>query len=325
MVLACGLFLKEEEYATKDGIRSNSSGVSTLLRQHDDQQRLVLGDEARGEHDRLYPHTRDNLSGLRREELFLQSGAISSKGGELSDGQGRDTRVGGNQDEDDTGAGWGSDGVAGNPSGVRLTAEGTRTAPGATASAEAGELRAGVQLSSQLERATSHSGPLLPDTWQAAGGWIEGFATHYGESYEGQPLGCGRVDRGGAVNIRPSAGQGGLAEIPGIGGASQSDGLYHSADPTILAVAWPSRDYIPCGAAVRVCARVDRYGAEQDAPLLNGDTRGSLGVQQVRCITVARQDSCPGCHPNTLDLSESGLEMICPGSGSCPVWWKVSR
>jgi hypothetical protein len=37
------------------------------------------------------------------------------------------------------------------------------------------------------------------------------------------------------------------------------------------------------------------------------------------CLVVIRQDSCPGCGLNTIDLSEAGLTAICPGSGNCPV------
>lgn len=54
------------------------------------------------------------------------------------------------------------------------------------------------------------------------GGWIDGKATHYGESYNGQPLGCGT-------------------------------GAYQSSNPSIVAVA-PTRDREwPCGTVLEVC------------------------------------------------------------------------
>jgi hypothetical protein len=63
-------------------------------------------------------------------------------------------------------------------------------------------------------------------------------------------------------------------------------GYYQPTNATILAVG-PSRngDW-PCGAMLHVC--------------------GPAG-----CTTVTRQDSCPGCGPNVLDLSEAGNELVC--------------
>lgn len=49
---------------------------------------------------------------------------------------------------------------------------------------------------------------------------IDGYATHYGESYEGAPLGCG--------------------------------GTYHSADPTIVAVGPAQYGLMPCGTQLSV-------------------------------------------------------------------------
>jgi len=84
---------------------------------------------------------------------------------------------------------------------------------------------------------------------------IHGWATHYGESFNGSVLGCG-------------------------------SGYYDSNDRSIVAVG-PSRyDEWPCGTPLRVC--------------------GPAG-----CITATRQDSCPGCSENVLDLSEAGNELVC--------------
>lgn len=84
---------------------------------------------------------------------------------------------------------------------------------------------------------------------------ILGWATHYGESFNGGVLGCG-------------------------------SGHYDSNDLSIVAVG-PSRyDEWPCGTRLRVC--------------------GPAG-----CITVTRQDACPGCSENVIDLSEAGNEMVC--------------
>jgi hypothetical protein len=63
-------------------------------------------------------------------------------------------------------------------------------------------------------------------------------------------------------------------------------GYYHPSNATILAVG-PSRDADwPCGTLLRVC--------------------GPAG-----CAVVERQDACPGCGANVLDLSEAGNELVC--------------
>ena len=63
-------------------------------------------------------------------------------------------------------------------------------------------------------------------------------------------------------------------------------GYYHPSNETILAVG-PTRDREwPCGTLLRVC--------------------GPAG-----CAVVVRKDSCPGCGPGVLDLSEAGNELVC--------------
>mgnify|MGYP001604815369 CR=1 FL=1 len=114
---------------------------------------------------------------------------------------------------------------------------------------------------------------------------IEGSftVTHYGESYNGQPLGCG-------------------------GGHGSRDAYYHSDDPTILAVG-PSR-YAewPCGTRIRLCSRTQSESDLREEPL---SETVSLRLQGVRCIVVVRVDSCPGCGPFLLDLSESANGALC--------------
>lgn len=63
-------------------------------------------------------------------------------------------------------------------------------------------------------------------------------------------------------------------------------GYYSSDDPSILAA--PPARYAewPCGTELEVC-----YGD--------------------RCLSVVRVDSCPGCGPNHVDLSEAGLWYLC--------------
>lgn len=98
---------------------------------------------------------------------------------------------------------------------------------------------------------------------------IQGTATHYGESYQGSPMGCG--------------------------------GRYSSFDPSIVAVG-PSRyREWPCGTELIV--------------------EGPAGS-----IVVTRQDSCPGCSPNMLDLSEAGNATVCGAPAhTCPVTIRESK
>jgi hypothetical protein len=72
-------------------------------------------------------------------------------------------------------------------------------------------------------------------------------------------------------------------------------GIYDPYDPTILAVGPALAQWWPCGTQVQVC--------------------GHLG-----CIVAVRQDSCPGCGPYLIDLSEAGIAMVCgEGTSTCDV------
>lgn len=111
--------------------------------------------------------------------------------------------------------------------------------------------------------ATPTSVPLLSE------GEINGWVTHYGTSFQGRPMGCG--------------------------------GTYESNDPTIAAVAFPSRNTEwPCGTVLEV--------------------EGPAGT-----IRVVRRDSCPGCGHNHIDLSEAGITSVCGGLGACSVRIRVLR
>lgn len=95
---------------------------------------------------------------------------------------------------------------------------------------------------------------------------IQGYATHYGPSYNGSPLGCAGY------------------------------GVYRSGDPTIVAVGPARYREWPCGTLLRLC--------------------GPAG-----CAVVVRKDSCPGCGPYLLDLSEAANTAVC---GSTPHTCRVS-
>ena len=103
------------------------------------------------------------------------------------------------------------------------------------------------------------------------GTWI---ATHYGREYEDSTLGC-----------------------PGAG-------VYHSADPSIIAVGPAHYSDVPCGTKLRVC----RTGLGTD---WLGSQHKRDQVHDVRCLVGIRQDSCPGCGPRHLDLSEAGMAILC--------------
>lgn len=120
------------------------------------------------------------------------------------------------------------------------------------------------------------------------------WATHYGENFENSPLGC------------PGA------TLP----AGRADRLYHSADPTILAVGPERNRQWPCGTKLTVCPLVDTLSVR---PL--GET---IQVQpELWCIQVVRVDSCPGCSRNVIDLSEAGHAAVC-GLGTCRVSIELS-
>jgi hypothetical protein len=73
-------------------------------------------------------------------------------------------------------------------------------------------------------------------------------------------------------------------------------GVYSSNDITILAVSPARYREWPCGTRVQVC--------------------GPAG-----CIVVTRQDACPGCYANLVDLSEAGNAAVC---GSPPHTCRVT-
>ena len=85
------------------------------------------------------------------------------------------------------------------------------------------------------------------------------YLTHYGESYNGQVLGCGY-------------------------------GNYSSDDATIVAVGPARSGSWPCGTLLQICG-------------------------PVKCTLAMRKDSCPGCSPYVLDLSEAGIGEVC-GAGT---------
>jgi hypothetical protein len=73
-------------------------------------------------------------------------------------------------------------------------------------------------------------------------------------------------------------------------------GVYSSNDITIMAVSPTRYREWPCGTRVQVC--------------------GPAG-----CIVVIRQDACPGCYANLVDLSEAGNAAVC---GSPPHTCRVT-
>lgn len=112
-----------------------------------------------------------------------------------------------------------------------------------------------------------------------AGPPIVGKASHYGSSYENQWLGCGLY-----IN-------------------QAGDNLYHSADPTIIAVAPAQYREWPCGTTLRV----------------TGPAGSIVGI---------RQDACPGCSGNWIDLSEAAFLRVCGAPylmGICEVSIEVLR
>lgn len=82
-------------------------------------------------------------------------------------------------------------------------------------------------------------------------------------------------------------------------------GSYDTANPRILAVAphhyepRPGYEHWPCGTMFEIT--------------------GPCGTSACTLVTP-RTDSCPGCAPSTIDLSEAGLQRVCgSASGVCSV------
>lgn len=71
-------------------------------------------------------------------------------------------------------------------------------------------------------------------------------------------------------------------------------GMYSSSDTSIVAVSPIRYSQWPCGTVLQVT--------------------GPAGS-----IQVVRQDSCPGCHANMIDLSEAGIIAVCGSLGTCRV------
>jgi hypothetical protein len=135
-----------------------------------------------------------------------------------------------------------------------------------------------------------------------------------GMAWRGWPGAPSRMSVGDAVSVGPGAGR--VVLDPGAGYNPAADvgivgathygaqfegramgcpgaGPYRSADPTIAAI---GAELVPCGTGLRVC--------------------GAAGG----CIMVQRTDTCPGCGPTLIDLSEAGHAIVCgPGGGRCGV------
>jgi hypothetical protein len=71
------------------------------------------------------------------------------------------------------------------------------------------------------------------------------------------------------------------------------DGTYTSEDVSIIAVPTARNKQWRCGMLMEVCG-------------------------PNACIVGVRQDTCPGCETNHLDLTEQGLDLVCgPNQGVC--------
>ena len=126
-------------------------------------------------------------------------------------------------------------------------------------------------------------GPTGPSVSQGQGSDCCYFSTRYGESYNGSPMGCTGKPYGGA-------------------------------DVSILAVPPALSRVIPCGTRLRICNESQPMPTGTASVASSGVLilrRDSDGLYAVRCIDVTRQDSCPGCLPNHLDLSEAGNAVLC--------------
>lgn len=132
---------------------------------------------------------------------------------------------------------------------------------------------------------------------------VEGTATHYGESYNGQTVGCPPITYPASAN---------LLEEFGLTG----DGVYRSSDWGITAVGPANYKQWPCGTILAVCA--------SDEPSCTYISNGKVNCMPgLRCVIVIRVDACPGCgigNTHIVDLSESGLERVCGrGTDTCAV------
>ena len=105
----------------------------------------------------------------------------------------------------------------------------------------------------------------------------------------------------------PAIRSGGAGEVTHYGIGFQGSqmgcpgsGVYDTNDTTIVAVGPSQYQQWPCGTGFYISGP-------------NGS------------IWATRQDSCPGCGTNHLDLSEAGMLTVCGYLGRCPVWIEVQR
>ena len=76
-------------------------------------------------------------------------------------------------------------------------------------------------------------------------------------------------------------------------------GTYDPSDPTVIAVSLPLAADFPCGSHIAIW--------------------GPAGQ-----IVGVRQDTCPGCGANHLDLSRAAFNAVCgPAASSCEVVFRA--